>query len=146
VDTNALPVDTSAGPVDVTVVESLRKYVLEISQRFALELDTREGISIADQFRAFTRNFDTGFGPQDSPDVSDVAVGLTPLVLRNGQLGSHVILPKSIITAFASQPQSELKAAGGGSRAKTPQTRLSHGALSSRRHRRVAIFQTLWLR
>ena len=29
---------------------------------------------------------------------------------------------------------------------KTPQTRLSHGALSSRRHRRVAIFQTLWLR
>src|SRR6266436_9785709 len=29
---------------------------------------------------------------------------------------------------------------------KTPQTRLSNGALSSRRHRRVAIFQTLWLR
>src|SRR5882762_2958767 len=30
------------------------------------------------------------------------------------------------------------------SHTKTPQTRLSHGALSSRRHRRVAIFQTLW--
>jgi len=74
VDTNALAVDTAAGPVDVAVVESLRKYVGEISQRFGLELNTLEGISIADQFKAFTGTFDTGFGPQDSPDVSDTAV------------------------------------------------------------------------
>lgn len=106
---SALPINVADSTIDQSVIKALRSYVQEISERFALELDTLEGITIADNFRGFTNEFDTGFGPQDRPDVSELAVGVTPQVLRDGQLRSHVILPRLILTAFLRQDQSEAR-------------------------------------
>lgn len=90
-------------------IQALLDYVREVSQSITLELDTLEGISIAENYRDFTKGFDTGFGPQDRLDVSDLAVGVTPLVLRKGQLGSHIIFPSSITAAFGCPGQPMLK-------------------------------------
>jgi hypothetical protein len=106
-DSNTLPVHLVDFTTDESVVQALRSYVQDVSQRFALELDTLEGISGADDFRGYANKFQTGFGPQDRPDVSDFAVGFTPEVLRDGRLGSHVILQRSIIAAFGRQDKSE---------------------------------------
>lgn len=106
-DVSALPICAADFAIDDFFIQALRSYVQEVSETFALKLDTLEGISIAENFRGFTNGFDTGFGPQDRLDVSELAAGVTPQVLRDGQLGSHVILRRSRINLFGRREQSE---------------------------------------
>jgi hypothetical protein len=106
-DVSALPIRAADFAVDDFVIQALRSYVQEVSEKFALELDTLEDISIAENFRDFTSGFNTGFGLQDRLDVSELAAGVTPQVLHGGQLGSHVIFRRSRITQFGHQDQSE---------------------------------------
>jgi hypothetical protein len=103
---SVLPVHLADFTIDESSVQSLRSYVQEVARSFELKLDTLEGLSIANDFRGFTREFDTGFGPQDRPDVSDHAVGVTLQMLRKEQLGSHIILAGPSISAFGDQEQS----------------------------------------
>jgi hypothetical protein len=108
-DPHAIPISAVDFTPDETVVQDLREYIQRTAKGFGLDLGGLEGISIAENMRAFTRGFDTGFGTKEQPDISESAVGFTPEVLRDGRLGSHVILSRSIITAFAPQQGSQLK-------------------------------------
>lgn len=92
-DSGALPIRIADFAIDEAVVQAIRDCVREATASFALELDTLEAISIAEDYRNFTNQFDTGFGPQDRVEVSDTGVGVTPEVLRHGHVLSHVIVP-----------------------------------------------------
>ncbi len=78
----------------------LRLFVAGWQQQLLLQLEDCEAITIASDYSGFVRNFDTGFGPHEQPEVSDRGVGFAPETLRSGKLGSHVIFPRTTMDAF----------------------------------------------
>lgn len=77
--------------------------------RFALELESLEGITIFGDYQRGVSEFETGFENNDGLSASNegaVGVGMTPLVLRDGVLRSHVLLPRQVAEKACTQDAS----------------------------------------
>lgn len=96
--------------IDEGLLEKLRLFVADSQQLLSLQLQDCEAITIASDYSGFVRNFDTGFGPHEQPEVSERGAGFTPETLRSGKLGSHIIFPRTTIDAFDGK-SAELSAA-----------------------------------
>jgi hypothetical protein len=86
--------------INEDLLERLQLFIADWQQLLSLQLQDCEAITIASDYSGFVRYFDTGFGPQEQPEVSERGVGFTPETLRSGKLGSHVIFPSTTIDAF----------------------------------------------
>ncbi len=86
--------------IDEDLLERLCLFVAGWQQKLSLQLQDCEAITIASDYAGFVRNFDTGFGPHEQPEVSERGAGFAPETLRSGKLGSHVIFPRTTIDAF----------------------------------------------
>jgi hypothetical protein len=80
--------------------EAISSFVSACKTEFSLALDALISVAFVADFSAFCQNFDDGFGANDPPDPSDLAVGITPELLVEGELRSQVILPASVAERF----------------------------------------------
>ncbi len=86
--------------IDEGLLERLQQFVAHWQLLLSLQLQDCEAITFASDYSGFVRNFDTGFGPHEQPEVSERGVGFTPETLRSEKSGSHIILPRKTIDAF----------------------------------------------
>jgi hypothetical protein len=80
--------------------EAISSFVSACKTEFALALYALNSVTFVAEFSAFCQNFDTGFGTNDPPDPSELAVGITPELLVQGELRSQIILPASVAERF----------------------------------------------
>lgn len=108
----AVPVFT-ASFLDSELIDCMQKFIAIAADTMHLDLSALEGVTIANDFDFFLEQFDLGFGTKDKLSSSKgmaVCVGITPEVLRNGKLWSHVILPRQIAIKLKNADGSKGKA------------------------------------
>jgi hypothetical protein len=71
--------------IDEGLLERLRLFVADSQQLLSLQLQDCEAITIASDYSGFVRNFDTGFGPHEQPEVSERALAILPELGRLGR-------------------------------------------------------------
>jgi hypothetical protein len=91
------------------LISSVQQLVASAIADFGLSLGVPEGITIFVDYNRGISQFDTGLedGALSASKGSLVGVGMTPLVLREGKLRSHVLLPRQVAESSKAQDDSE---------------------------------------
>lgn len=98
--------------VDPELADGVRTFVSTTAQTLGLDLSGLEAVTIANDYDLFLGQFELGFGTAEKLSASrgtNVGVGITPEVLRNGKLGSNVILPRGVADKLLRQDGSDYK-------------------------------------
>jgi hypothetical protein len=95
---------------DPLIASAIEKHLHWLVEAQAFDLSTVEEVTVAAEYGSFLANFDTGFTPRESLSATsgeNSGVGITPEVLRNGALASHIILPQDYAFPLAYRKSEE---------------------------------------
>jgi len=91
------------------LISTVQQLVASAIANFGVRLDLLDGITIFADYQQGVSQFETGFedGALSASEGSIVGVGMTPLVLREGNLRSHILLPRKVAQDAKMQDLSE---------------------------------------
>jgi hypothetical protein len=99
----AIPI-TLVGFDDLDIKNVIERNLTRLIEEHSFRLSSLEALTIASDYGQFLANFDTGFRPLElisATNGENAGMGMTPEVLRNGILCSHVILRQDIAFPLA---------------------------------------------
>ena len=87
-----------------TIKSGTERQLAVLIEQHSFQLSTVEQVTVAADYAQFVLDFDTGFRPREAISATEgdnKGVGITPEVLRNGVLGSHIIFSQDIAFPLA---------------------------------------------